>query len=350
MRNVLVLFGGVSPEHEVSLRSAASVLSQIDRTRNAVTTVGITKDGRWLYTEADCAAIEDGSWEKQTGIPAMLSCDRSDRGLYLFENGRTRRVPVDVVLPMLHGENGEDGRMQGLFELAGLPFVGPGMRASVCAMDKALTKVVLAAAGIRQADYLVMRRTMDRERIVAQVESRFCYPVFVKPCGTGSSCGVSKAKNRSELLNALQLAFQYDEKLLVEEFIEGREIEVAVLGGRDGVYASCPGEICSGVEFYDYEAKYLTNTSTCHIPAELPAGVAQDIRETACRVFEALECHGHSRVDFFVLPDGSFLLNEVNTLPGFTSISMYPKLMMYAQNLTYPELIEKLLESAEETK
>ena len=343
MRNVLVLFGGVSPEHEVSLRSAASVLSQIDRTRNAVTTVGITKDGRWLYTAADCAAIEDGSWEKQPGLPAMLSCDRSDRGLYLFENGRTRRVPVDVVLPMLHGENGEDGRLQGLFELAGLPFVGPGMRASVCAMDKALTKVVLAAAGIRQADYLVMRRTMDRERIVAQVESRFCYPVFVKPCGTGSSCGVSKAKNRSELLNALQLAFQYDEKLLVEEFIEGREIEVAVLGDRDGVYASCPGEICSGVEFYDYEAKYLADCASFYVPAQLESEMEEHVRETAVRVYETMGCRGLARVDFFVRKDdGAVVFNEINTIPGFTSISMYPKLFA-ASGIAYPDLLDKLI-------
>lgn len=347
MRNVLVLFGGVSPEHEVSLRSAAAVLKNIDREKNAILSVGITKAGAWRLTDASPEQIESGEWEQLKNRPAMLSCDRENKGLLVEMNNGWQIRPVDLVLPMLHGENGEDGRLQGLLELAGLSFVGPGMRASVGGMDKALTKVLLSAVGIRQAAYLVLRRNGDEGRMVSQVESKFAYPVFVKPAGTGSSCGVSKAKNRQELIGAIRNAFKYDSKVLVEEFIEGREIEVAVLGDKNGTYASCPGEIVSGAEFYDYESKYISNTSTVHIPAEIKEDTVEKLRRTACLAFETLECNGQSRVDFFVKKDGEIVLNEINTLPGFTSISMWPKLMMYAQNLSYPELIEKLLCSAE---
>lgn len=348
MRKVLVIFGGVSPEHEVSRRSAAAVLEHIDREKNQVHTVGITKDGRWLYTTASPKDIAEGSWEKQPNRSALLSCDRAQRGLMILEQGKTMLIPLDVVMPMLHGENGEDGRLQGLLELADIPFVGPGMRASANGMDKATTKIVLASAGIRQADYLIFRNGTDMERMVSQVESKFVYPVFVKPSSTGSSCGVSKARNKTELITAINEAFRFDNKILVEEFIAGREIEVAVFGDRQGTYASVCGEIDPGADFYDYNAKYIDDTSTCHIPADLPEATAQGIRRTAIEAFETLECKGQSRVDFFALEDGSFVLNEINTLPGFTSISMYPKLMMYSQNLTYAQLIEKMLAGAED--
>lgn len=347
MRKVLVIFGGVSPEHEVSCRSAAAVLENIDRQTNQVHTVGITKEGRWLYTGASSEEIANGSWEKRTNFPATLSCDRVERGLLVFDHDKMTRIELDVVMPMLHGENGEDGRLQGLLELAGIPFVGPGMRASANGMDKATTKIVLASAGIRQADYLIFRAGTDTERMVSQVESKFAYPVFVKPSATGSSCGVSKARNKTELISAIHEAFQFDNKILVEEFIKGREIEVAVFGDKSGTYASVCGEIDPGAEFYDYDAKYINDTSVCHVPADLPEETAQAIRRTAIEVFETLECKGQSRVDFFALEDGGYVLNEINTLPGFTSISMYPKLMMYSQNLSYAQLIDKMLAGAE---
>ncbi len=347
MRKVLVIFGGVSPEHEVSCRSAAAVLENIDRKKNQVHTVGITKEGRWLYTGASAEEIANGTWEKRSGFSATISCDRVERGLLVFDHDKITRIEIDVVMPMLHGENGEDGRLQGLLELAGIPFVGPGMRASANGMDKATTKIVLASAGIRQADYLIFCEDTDTERMVSQVESKFAYPVFVKPSSTGSSCGVSKARNKTELISAIHEAFRFDKKLLVEEFINGREIEVAVFGDRSGTYASVCGEIDPGAEFYDYDTKYINDTSVCHIPADLPQETAQAIRRTAIEVFETLECKGQSRVDFFALEDGGYVLNEINTLPGFTSISMYPKLMMYSQNLTYSQLIDKMLDGAE---
>lgn len=347
MRKVLVIFGGVSPEHEVSCRSAAAVLENIDRQKNQIHTIGITKDGRWLYTRATAQEIANGTWEACPHIPATLSCDRINGGILVFENDMVKRIEIDVVMPMLHGENGEDGRLQGLLELANIPFVGPGMRASANGMDKATTKIVLASAGIRQADYLIFCANTDPERIVSQVESKFAYPVFVKPSSTGSSCGVSKVRNKTELISAIQVAFRFDKKILVEEFINGREIEVAVWGDKSGTYASVCGEIDPGAEFYDYDTKYVNDTSVCHIPADLPEDTAKAIRRTAIEAFETLECKGQSRVDFFALEDGGYVLNEINTLPGFTSISMYPKLMMYSQNLTYAQLLEKMLDGAE---
>lgn len=347
MRRVLIIFGGVSPEHEVSCKSAAAVLENIDRNKNQVHTVGITRSGGWLYTGATAEEIATGAWEKRTNFPTTISCDRTQKGLIVFEHEKATRIELDVVMPMLHGENGEDGRLQGLLELAAIPFVGPGLRASANGMDKATTKIVLASAGIRQADYLIFRAGIDTERLVSQVESKFAYPVFIKPSGTGSSCGVSKARNKTELISAIQEAFRFGNKILVEEFINGREIEVAVWGDRTGTYASVCGEIDPGAEFYDYNAKYIDDTSTCHIPAQLPEETVQAIRRTAIEAFETLECKGQSRVDFFALEDGGYVLNEINTLPGFTSISMYPKLMMYSQNLTYSQLIEKMLAGAE---
>ncbi len=348
MRSVLVIFGGVSPEHEVSCRSAAAVLENIDRKKNQVHTVGITKEGAWLYTNASFEEIGNGTWVSQPNLPASFSCDRANPGLLVFEKDNATRISIDIVMPMLHGENGEDGRLQGLLELANIPFVGPGMRASANSMDKATTKVILASAGVRQADFLIFRNGLDTERMVSQVESKFAYPVFIKPSNTGSSCGVSKARNKTELISGINAAFAYDQKILVEEFIDGREIEVAVLGDRSDTYASVCGEIVPGADFYDYETKYVNDTSTCHIPADLPEDLAQAIRNTAITVFETLECKGQSRVDFFVTPDGGYLLNEINTLPGFTSISMYPKLMMYSQSLTYTQLIEKMLSCTED--
>lgn len=347
MRKVLVLFGGISPEHEVSRWSAGSVLENIDRTKNEVVTVGITKDGRWLYTQAGAKDIKSGDWESCENYPATISFDRGSGQLLVFKDDKTKHYAIDVVFPVLHGENGEDGRMQGLLELAGIPFVGPGMRASTNSMDKATTKVILNAAGIRQAACLVFCTAgYDEQSMIAQVESKFSYPVFIKPSATGSSCGVSKVKNRTSLITAINEAFKYDAKVLVEEFIEGREIEVAVLG-KDNPQASVCGEIVPGNEFYDYNAKYIDDNSLLYIPADLPQEQSEVIRKTAVKVFTALECIGMSRVDFFALKDGGAVLNEINTIPGFTSISMYPKLIMHTFGMSYCELIEKLLELAE---
>ena len=258
------------------------------------------------------------------------------------------RERIDVVFPVLHGENGEDGSVQGLLQLAGLPYVGPGVAASATCMDKTLTKLVADRAGIRQAAWrLVTARELanNPEAVLDGVEKAFSYPVFIKPAGTGSSVGVSKAKNREALLAALTNASKYDSKILVEEFINGREVEVAVLGNA-GPAASVCGEIDSGTEFYDYDAKYISDCAQLYIPARIPEEVSERVRDNAIRIYEAMGCRGLSRVDFFVTYEGQeIVFNEINTLPGFTSISMYPKLFE-ASGIPYPELLDNLIELA----
>ena len=344
--NVCVLFGGISPEHEVSLRSAESVLSNIDKEKYTVITVGIKKDGQWiLFNSDDYSLLPDGSWENHPdNCQAFLSPVRG-QGLVCLQNGTYSCRPVDVVFPVLHGENGEDGAMQGLLQMAGIPFVGSHLAESAVSMDKTLTKLVADNASIPQAAWLLVNRrdlATRLDAIVAKIEERFTYPVFVKPAGTGSSVGVSKAANREKLVEALHFAGKYDDKILVEEFIHGREVEVAVLGNANPVASIC-GEIDSGVEFYDYEAKYVTNTSVAYIPARISEEVTEQVRELAVKLYTAIGAKGLSRVDFFVTFEGErVVFNEINTLPGFTSISMYPKLFC-ASGIEYPDLIDRLL-------
>ena len=342
---VCVLFGGVSPEHEVSLRSAESVLNNMDASKYHIFPVGITKEGDWvLFGGEDYSMLPAGTWlEHPANRRAAISPVRV-QGLLTFEGDCVVRERIDVVFPVLHGENGEDGAMQGLLQLAGIPYVGAHVAASAIAMDKTLTKLVVDQAGVRQAAWKLMYRQALEDHMDSAldgVESSFVYPVFVKPAGTGSSVGVSKAANRMALADALLEAAKFDRKILVEEFIDGREIEVAVMG-NDSPVASICGEIDSGVEFYDYEAKYVTDTSTAYIPARISERAQEAVREAAVRIYSAIGCQGLSRVDFFVTPQEEVVFNEINTLPGFTSISMYPKLFN-ASGIAYPELIDQLL-------
>ena len=255
-----------------------------------------------------------------------------------------------MVFPVLHGENGEDGAMQGLLQMAGIPYVGPHVAASAVAMDKTLTKLVAREAGVCQAQWQLIRRAeLDNrmDTVLDAVEEKFTYPVFVKPAGTGSSVGVSKAGCRAALRDALLDAAAYDEKILVEEFIQGKEIEVAVMGNDNPVASVC-GEIDSGAEFYDYEAKYITDTSRAYIPARISEEVEEAVREAAVKVYSAIGCQGLSRVDFFVTDkEQKVVFNEINTIPGFTSISMYPKLFA-ASGIPYSQLIDELLKLAVE--
>lgn len=349
--NVLVLFGGMSPEHEVSLRSAESVLNHMSAEKYNILPVGITKEGAWiLYGGHDYSQLPSGLWtEHPANRPAAIS-PICGQGLLCFEGDCVVRQSVDVVFPVLHGENGEDGAMQGLLQLAGIPYVGPHVSASAVAMDKTLTKLVADNAGITQAKWQLVRNSdlNNRiEQIVDQLETRFSYPMFVKPAGTGSSVGVSKAGDRAALMDALLSAGVYDDKILVEEFIHGKEIEVAVMG-NDSPVASICGEIDSGTEFYDYEAKYITDTSVAYIPARIPEDVAEQVRDQAVRIYSAIGCQGLSRVDFFVTyEDNRVVFNEINTIPGFTSISMYPKLFA-ASGIPYEQLIDELLQLAME--
>ncbi len=351
--NVCILFGGMSPEHEVSLRSAESVLNNIDKTQYQVFPVGITREGQWiLYGGHDYSELPAKTWMNHPkNRKAALSPVRG-QGLLCFEGEWAMAQPIDVVFPVLHGENGEDGAMQGLLQMAGIPYVGPHVAASAVSMDKTLTKLVVDHAKVPQAAWQLVRgKKLNRnmEAVLNSLEQRFQYPMFVKPAGTGSSVGVSKAGDREALAKALENAAKYDDKVLVEEFIHGREIEVAVMGNEEPVASVC-GEIDSGAEFYDYDAKYLTDTSTAYIPARIPADVAETVRKLAVKVYTALGCQGLSRVDFFVTyEENRVVFNEINTLPGFTSISMYPKLFA-ASGVEYSQLIDNLLSLAMEAK
>lgn len=349
--NLCILFGGVSPEHEVSLRSAESILNHINPDTYQIYPVGITRQGQWIYFPGtDYSMLPADTWSSHPEVcPAALSPSRG-QGLLLFRDGAPETVHIDCVFPVLHGENGEDGSIQGLMQVAGIPCVGADVAASASSMDKTITKLLVGETGVRQANwYLARRERIEKnlDLLVKDIEQGGAYPMFVKPSGTGSSVGVSKVKDTRELKDALILAAKYDSKVLVEEFIDGHEVEVAVLGNRTPM-ASCVGEVIAGAEFYDYEAKYHSSESRTEIPANLPERVTEQLREAAVTVYEAMGCRGLSRVDFFVTYAGEeVVFNEINTLPGFTSISMYPKLFE-ASGLPYEKLIDELVRLAME--
>lgn len=347
---VAVLFGGCSSEHEVSRVSATSVIQNIPKDKYDVVMVGITKEGHWLLFSGDVAELSDGSWEKHPqNRAALISPDRTRRGILAQTEGGLEQIPVDVVFPVLHGKNGEDGTIQGLLQLAGIPFVGCSALASAVCMDKAITNSLLETAGIAQAHYLWFFMDNYRtgaDKIKIKIEARLGYPVFVKPANSGSSVGVSKVTRAEDLDAAIQKAAREDTKIVVEEAIDGQEVECAVLG-LSRPDASIVGEIASGADFYDYEDKYnKSSAAKLYIPARIPEQTAEEIRKTAMRAYRMLGCSGLARVDFFVRnSDGAVLLNELNTLPGFTSISMYPKLWE-ASGLSYPELLDRLIQLA----
>ena len=351
--NLIVVFGGVSSEHDISCISAASILRNADADKYNIYPVGMTKAGSWkLFESKDYDSIENGKWETaDCTVPAILSPDRETHGLVILRDSGVEIVHADCVFPVLHGIGGEDGTLQGLLELAHIPYVGPGVAASACSMDKSLTKIVVEQQGVRQAAFYLAHRhafRMDAEQMCIEAEQKLgAYPVFVKPCSEGSSVGVSKATDRASLKKGLEEAFRYDAKVLVEEFIDGHEIEVAVLGNEEPT-ASVAGEIAPSQEFYTFEAKYVDGTSGLYIPAHISETAMEKVREAAKRVYLALGCKGLSRVDFFcTYADEEIVFNEINTLPGFTSISMYPKLQEY-MGLSYSSLIDRLVQLAME--
>ena len=349
--NVCVLFGGISPEHEVSLRSAESVLNHLNHEKYNIYPVGITKEGQWFYFPGtDYGMLPANTWREAPGVFAAAISPVRGQGLLLWKDQTPESVKIDCVFPVLHGENGEDGSIQGLMQIAGIPCVGPGVAASASSMDKSLTKLLVGETGVRQANWYLARRDsiLNRmDRLVRDIEQGGEYPLFVKPAGTGSSVGVSKVRNTQELKAALELAAKYDSKVLVEEFISGHEVEVAVMG-NDTPIASVVGEILAGAEFYDYEAKYNSEESRTVIPAEIPERAAQALRDAAVTVYKAMGCRGMSRVDFFLTYEGEeVVFNEINTLPGFTSISMYPKLFE-ASGIPYENLLDELIRLAME--
>lgn len=358
-KRVVVLFGGRSGEHEVSLNSAASVIDALDKEKYEVIPVAITRQGRWqtgVTPEQALAGIAGGAPavpEEGPGVRTVfLPADPVFRKLAVMAGELPVETleDIDVVFPVLHGTFGEDGTVQGLLELANVPYVGAGVLGSSLGMDKVLMKTVLAQYGLPQARFwscLRSRWESDPDAVTGEIEQCLGYPCFLKPANLGSSVGISKAHNREELVQGMNAASAYDRKIIVEEFISGREVEVSVLG-NDQPAASLPGEIIPLKEFYDYEAKYRDGLSRLVIPADLPPGTVARLQELAVAVFSALDCAGLARVDFFIRQtDGEVLVNEINTIPGFTRFSMYPKLWE-ATGIGYRELLDRLIDLAVE--
>ncbi len=348
-----VIFGGRSGEHEVSVTSAASVIEALDKDKYEVVPLGITHEGRWL-AGADPrrmlagASIEDAAAQDGTVTAVRLTGDPTQRGLLpadpeSVDEAATR--PLDIVLPVLHGTYGEDGTLQGLLEMANLPYAGCGVLGSALGMDKEKAKMVLLSAGLSVVDWLTVRRhefERDHDAVIRRIEDRFTFPVFVKPANLGSSVGVGKAHDRASLHSVLTTAFAYDRKVIVEPGINCRELECGVLGNDEPI-ASIVGEVVPSNEFYDYRAKYVDNASRLYLPASIPSEAADAVRRMAVEAFLALDLSGLARVDFFLDKEsGQLYVNEVNTMPGFTQISMYPKLWE-ASGIPYPELLDRLI-------
>lgn len=353
-KRVAVLFGGRSSEHEVSQLSASAILRNLSPERYEVLCIGITKEGAWYLTPATPDQVASGEWAALAGNrTAFLSPDRGFHGIIAAaEDNRCeepasvsmRCLPVDVVFPVLHGKNGEDGTIQGLLDLAGIPYVGCGTLASAVCMDKAVAHTILHSVGIHQADYLwfyVSSYERDPDTIRGKVRDRLGYPVFVKPANAGSSVGVSKVRREEELDAAVKRAAREDGKVVIEEAIAGQEVECAVLGNASPE-ATIVGEISSSADFYDYDDKYVNGTSRLYIPARVSKEVSNEIRAAATRAYRMLGCTGLARVDFFVRNGEEVILNELNTMPGFTSISMYPKLWE-AVGKSFSALVDDLI-------
>ncbi len=332
----------------MSCVSVVNVVKGFNKDKYEVTLIGITKEGKWLLTDS-IASIEDGSWKDGT-TTAIISPDQGKQGILILKDGAYEHKSIDVIFPVLHGKFGEDGTIQGLFEMSGIPYVGCGVLSSAASMDKISTKIFVEKLGIRQANFVtdIARDLSEMEETVRQVEEKLGYPVFVKPSNAGSSCGVSKASDRQQLKDAIALAKEHDTRVLIEEMIVGHEVECAVLGG-DKVEASRVGEVVAAAEFYDYEAKYHNADSKTVIdPEEVPVESKERVRESAVKIFKAVSGFGLSRVDFFIENEtNDVVFNEINTLPGFTNISMYP-MLWNDMGLSREELIDRLVETAYE--
>lgn len=346
--NIGLIFGGQSGEHEVSLASSSSIYKFMDKEKYNIYTIGITKDGRWLYYEGIQENIQNGKWieEARENVEInLIPVGNKEIGLK-FEDGKI--VKLDVLFPVLHGPYGEDGTIQGLFEISGIPYVGCGVLASSVGMDKLICKKVFSQANLPQVEYTYTTKwefNKNKDEEITKIESNLNYPIFVKPANLGSSVGISKANNREELINGIEEALKYDKRIVLEQGVNAKEIEVAVLGNEE-VYASIPGEIVPAKEFYDYEDKYINGASKIIIPAPVDEDILGEIRKMAIEAFKSIDGSGLSRVDFFVEKNtNKIYINEINTMPGFTNISMYPK-MWESTNLSYPKLIDKLIELA----
>ena len=349
-----IMFGGNSTEYEVSLKSSYSVLENVDRTKYDIVRVGITRQGQMYIYNGEDSKIKDNTWKDDSANlkKALFSTSYGDYAVYAINGeGTVERVAVDVVFPVMHGAYSEDGRLQGMLDMCGVPYVGPGCASSAVCMDKAFTKMLLNNYGVPVAATVYVTK-MDFENDFDAIKNDVAelgYPVFVKPANSGSSVGVSKATNEEELKTALEKAIKFDGKVLIEEAIVGKEVEVAVLGNEKPIALTC-GEIISDADFYDYDDKYNNGTSTYKIPASIKKSTWINLKRTAEGIFQYLDCKGLSRVDFFVCgEEEKIVFNEINTLPGFTSISLYPKMAM-ASGFTYSEIVDELVKYAFEAK
>ncbi|MCL2572571.1 MAG: D-alanine--D-alanine ligase [Defluviitaleaceae bacterium] len=345
-KNILVLFGGTSPEHDISMASATAVISALGR--HNVIPVYITRKGQWLLYDGKLDNIKSIDWEK-FGTPTVLSPDRTHRGLLRIVGDKVKIIPVDVVFPALHGQDGEDGTIQGLCQLAGIPCIGCGVLSSAISMDKAFAKIIAKSLKIPQVDYLVFRKEEmeDTAAVTKKIRYKLGYPCFVKPAVGGSSIGITKAKNKEELEVAIAEALKYATKVVVEKGINGRELEIGVLGNGAYAKASEVGEVIPDGEFYDFDAKYVKPDSKTLIPADIPEEAGQLIKKYALEMFKGVDGRGMARVDFFLDENGKVLLNEINTVPGYTNISMYSKLWEKS-GIPRQDLIENLIELAVE--
>ena len=348
-KTVALLFGGVSSEYDVSCMSVSSVWENVDTEKYNAVLMGITKEGEWYLYDGDIEKVRTHQWDKDTEHlkKAFICPDRSVHGALVKTENGFEELYIDIIFPVLHGKNGEDGTMQGLFEIAGIPYVGCKVLAAAACMDKDVCHTLLKGAGIPQVKWLTyFKNRTDFEKAKEETEKELGWPVFVKPANAGSSVGISKVKSADMLEEAMKLAFEHDVKVIVEEAVLNPiEVECAVLG-NDELFVGGPGEIVPADEFYSYDAKYYNDESETFLKARIDPSVAESIRETAKEAYKVLGCKGLTRVDFLIDGEsGKIVLNEPNTLPGFTNISMYPKLIMDA-GIGYAELIDKLLELA----
>lgn len=340
-KRILVLFGGCSSEHAISLQSAHAVLTHMDRSRYVPLAVGITRTGCWLYYPGDLARIADGTWASTgEGIACTLCLDRGSRKLLLLD-GTERELPFDAAFPVLHGKNGEDGTLQGALELAGIPVIGCGTLASALCMDKDRAHRLAAAAGVQVPQSRVLRRE-EAAGELEQAAEEVGYPLFVKPVRSGSSFGVTRVEGPSQLAEAAKQALEQDDALLLEEAIPGFEVGCAVLGNEE-LTVGLVDEIELKGGLFDYEEKYTLKTAAIHCPARIAPALARKVQETAKQLYRALGCRGMARVDLFLTPEGELVFNEINTIPGFTAHSRYPA-MMQGVGIGFPDLVSRLIE------
>lgn len=343
-KTVAVLFGGCSTEYGVSLKSAASVIDHLDESQYELVQIGITREGTWLRYGGNADGIREDRWQEHPScIPAFLSPSREVAGIVELAGTEFRVTPVDVVFPVLHGKNGEDGTVQGLLELAGIPYVGCDTLSSAICMDKGIAGQLVKAAGIDTAASITVYAEDDLYTAVKEAEP-LGFPLYIKPARSGSSYGITKAYDKLELMEGIRFAFMHDTKVIVEQNIAGFEVGCAVLGDAEPMIAEID-EIELQGEFFDYDEKYSLISSKIHLPARIPAETADSVMEKAKIIYRVLGCSGLARVDLFISEDGRIVFNEVNTMPGFTAASRYPN-MMRASHISYPELMDRLIRLA----